>query len=151
GSASKRLDLGGYYNTALTPGPGNPESRAQYTYIQATNYDRSVGSGNYNALQVSLNKRFVDGFAYQVAYTWSKAIDVGGDGWFGVEGGVGGEVPQDPYHPSANGDRSVTAFDVPQVLAVNLLYQVPVGRGRSFSTGNAVADYILGNWQVNGI
>jgi hypothetical protein len=151
GSVSRRLDLGGFYNTAITPGPGNPESRALYTYIKATNYDRSVGSGTYNALQVSLDKRFVNGFSYQVAYTWSKAIDVGGDGWFGVEGGTGGEVAQDPYHISANGDRSVTSFDVPQILDVNLLYQVPVGKGRSFSTGNGVADYILGNWQVNGI
>jgi hypothetical protein len=31
------------------------------------------------------------------------------------------------------------------------LYQVPVGRGRRFSTGNSVLDYVLGNWQVNNI
>jgi hypothetical protein len=151
GSISRRLDLGGYYNTALTPGPGTPQARALYPYIAATNYDRGIGAGNYNALQLSLDKRYVNGFAYQVAYTWSKAIDFGGDGWFGVEGGTGGEVPQDPYHPSANGDRSVTSFDIPQVLTVNLLYQVPVGKGRGFSTGNSFADYVLGNWQVNGI
>jgi hypothetical protein len=34
---------------------------------------------------------------------------------------------------------------------VNLLYEVPVGRGGRFSTGNRVADYALGNWQINEI
>ena len=28
---------------------------------------------NYNALQVQLDKRYTNGFTYQVAYTWSKA------------------------------------------------------------------------------
>jgi hypothetical protein len=34
---------------------------------------------------------------------------------------------------------------------VNLLYQVPVGKGKRLSTGNGVLDYILGNWQANNI
>lgn len=151
GSVSKRLDIGGYYNTALTPGPGDPKSRALYTYASATVYDRSIGEGNYNALQVSLDKRYVDGFAFQVAYTWSKAIDVAGDGWFGAEGGIGGEVPQDPYHPFDYGSRSVAGFDLTHILTINSLYQIPVGRGRKFSTGNGFADYVLGNWQLNNI
>jgi hypothetical protein len=34
---------------------------------------------------------------------------------------------------------------------VNTLYQVPVGKGKNFSTGNGPLDYILGNWQINNI
>jgi hypothetical protein len=37
------------------------------------------------------------------------------------------------------------------VLAVNTLYEIPVGQGKRFSTGNKVADYVLGNWQINNI
>ncbi len=151
GSMTQRLDIGGYYNTALTPGPGDPQSRALYPYIIATNWDRSIGHANYNALQFSLDKRYDNGLAYQVAYTWSKAMNVATDGWFGVEGGVGGEVPQDPYHPDAYGSYSVAGFDVTNNLVVNAIYQVPVGKGKSFSTGNGFADYILGNWQLNTI
>jgi hypothetical protein len=147
GSVSKRLDVGGFYNTALTPGPGNPQSRSLFPYITPTNYDRSVGSANYNAFQFSLDQRYSNGLAYQVAYTWSKSFDVGGDGWFGVEGGV----PQDPYHPSAYGSYSVAGTDLTNVLSVNTLYQVPIGKGKRFSSGNSVLDYILGNWQVNSI
>jgi hypothetical protein len=147
GSVSRRDDVGGYYNTALTPGPGDAQSRALYPYIAPTFYDRSAGSSNYNAMQFQVNKRFTSGFSYQVAYTWSKSINVGGDGWFGVEG----TVPQDPYDPSGYGSRAVAGTDLTNVLSVNTLYQVPVGKGRMFSTGNRLFDYILGNWQINNI
>jgi Carboxypeptidase regulatory-like domain len=148
GSVSRRLDVGGYYNTA-PPGPGDPQSRAPYPYIKATNYDRSTGSGSYNGVQISLNRRYQNGLAYQVSYTWSKTIN-NTDGWFGVEP-LGGQSPPDPYNPNAFGNRSVASFDSPNLLAVNTLYKVPVGNGMSFSTGNGLADYLLGNWQVNSI
>jgi hypothetical protein len=147
GSAGRRNDVGGYYNTALTPGPGDAQSRALYPYIAPTFYDRSVGSSSYHAMQFQLNRRFSNGFSYQVAYTWSKSMNVGGDGWFGVEG----TVPQDPYAPSAYGSYAPAGTDLTNVLSVNTLYEVPVGRGRQFSTGNRVFDYILGNWQLNNI
>jgi hypothetical protein len=146
GSSSHRLDVGGMYNTALTPGPGDPQSRALYPYIAATYYDRSVGSANYNGLQASLERRYTSGLTYGVAYTWSKSIDVGGDGYYGVEGGA----PQDPYHP-ARYDRSVSGLDLKHILNVNMLYEIPVGTGKTFSTGHGVLDYILGNWQINNL
>jgi len=145
GSGSRRLDVGGYYNVALTPGPGDPRARQPYPYIHPTYYDRSIGRGNYNALQFLLNKRFGSGLAYQVAYTWSKAIDIGSSGWYGVEG----QSVQDPYH--YNNDRSVAGFDLTHVLSVNVVYEIPVGTGKAFSTGNKIVDFIIGNWQVNAI
>src|SRR5262249_41011881 len=54
GSVGRKLDIGGAYNVAATPGPGTPQDRAPYPYIGATAYDRSVGRSSYNALQVSL-------------------------------------------------------------------------------------------------
>jgi Carboxypeptidase regulatory-like domain len=147
GSANRRLDVGGYYNTALTPGPGDPQTRALFPGIAPTFYDRWVGSSSYNGLQASLERRFSKGLSYQVAYTWSKSIDVGGDGLFGVEGGV----PQDPYNPALFGSRSVAGTDLRNILSINTVYEIPVGTKGGFSTGNRAADYVLGNWQVNGI
>jgi len=145
GSGSRRLDLGGYYNVALTPGPGDPTLRQPYTYIHPTYYDRSIGRGNYNALQFQFNRRFSGGLAYQVSYTYSKSIDIGSSGWYGVEG----QSVQDPYN--FNNDRSVSGFDLTHTLSVNILYELPIGKGKRFSTGNGVADYILGGWQINTI
>ena len=92
---------------------------------------------------MQLDKRYTGGFSYQIAYTWAKIAE--DDGWFGIEG----QVPQDPYNPKASRGPSATNF--PNVFMVNGLYAIPVGPGRQFSTGNSVADYILGNWQLNSI
>jgi len=37
------------------------------------------------------------------------------------------------------------------VLSINSLYEIPIGKGKQFSTGNRVLDYIFGNWQINGV
>lgn len=144
GSGTHRANVGGLYNTALTPGPGDTQPRAPYPYSIPTFYDRSVGTGSYNALQVQLDKRYTSGFSYQIAYTWAKSLTID-DGWFGIEG----QVPQDPYHPKAS--RGPSATNIPNLFVANGLYTVPVGRGQRFSTGNRFADYILGNWQINNI
>jgi len=147
GSSGHRLDVGGFYNTAPTPGPGNPRLRSPYPYIAPTYWDRSAGTSNYNALQLSVEKRFTNDFSYSVAYTWAKSINTGGDGFFGVEGGV----PQDPYHPDQAGSRSVSGNDLRNVLSISTLYSVPLGKGKAFTTGNSAFDYVLGNWQLNNI
>ena len=145
GSGSRRLNVGGYYNTALTPGPGDPQARAPFPYIGPTFYDRSIGNGSYNALQVDLNKRYSNGLAYQVAYTYSKSLDEGSSGWFGVEG----QSLTDPYNIA--GSRGPSGFDLRHTLSVNTVYDLPVGKGRRFVVPNSVLNYALGNWQVNGI
>jgi hypothetical protein len=144
GSGSHRTNVGGLYNTALTPGPGDTQARALYPYSIPTFYDRSIGTASYNAMQVQLDKRYSSGFSYQVAYTWSKAM-AEDDGWFGVEG----ETVQDPYNPKAS--RGLSGTNLPNVLSVNGLYDLPVGPGKRFSTGNKAFDYVLGNWQFNNI
>ncbi len=144
GSGSHRTNVGGYYNTALTPGLGDIQARQPYPYSIPTFYDRSVGFADYNALQVEFDRRYTSGFSYGVAYTYSKAMTED-DGWFGVEG----SLPQDPYNPSAS--RSRSGFDLTHVLSINSLYEVPVGKGKRFSTHNGILDYILGNWQINAL
>lgn len=145
GSGSRRLDVGGYYNTALTPGPGNPQDRSIYPYIAPTFYDRSVGKGNYNAFQFLFDKRYGNGLAYQVSYTWSKVIDTGSDGWYGVEG----FSVENPY--SYQNNRSVAGYDLTHTLSVNIVYELPVGKGKALTSHNSVVDYIIGGWQVNTI
>lgn len=146
GSSSHRTNVGGLYNVALTPSTSssNIQAREPYPYSIPTFYDRSIGTGSYNALQLQLDKRYASGFSYQVAYTWSKDF-AEDDGWFGIEG----QDVQDPYHPKAS--RGFSGTNLPNVLSMNALYAIPVGPGQRFSTGNRVADYILGNWQLNNI
>jgi hypothetical protein len=145
GSMTHRANIGGMYNTAIKPDPApNPQSRSLYPYMIPTFYDRSVGFADYHAFQVSVDKRYSGGLAYQVAYTFSKALTEN-DGWFGAEG----KNVADPYNPRAS--LSPAGYNLPHVLTVNSNYELPIGRGKRYSSGSHVVDAIIGNWQLNGI
>jgi len=145
GSGSRRTNVGGYYNTDVTPGLTEDASRRPFPYITPTFYDRSIGSASYNALQFEMKKRYTRGLSYQVSYTYSKSIDEGSSGWFGVEG----QSLTDPYDISSS--RGPSGFDLTHTLSVNAVYDIPVGKGKQFSTGKPAIDYVLGNWQINSI
>jgi hypothetical protein len=148
GAHSDRLDVGGYYNVAMTAAPGNATeiaSRQPYPYIPPTYYDRDTGHSNYNAFQFSLNKRSAGGLSYLLSYTYSKNMSVGCDGWYGVEGCS----IQNPYNPPL--DYSVSGFDLTHILSFAWVYPIPVGPGKQFSTHSKVLDYIVGNWEFNGL
>jgi hypothetical protein len=146
GSGSHRTDIGGRYGVAIRPGPGNFRERMIYPYMPVpTSWDRSWGNANYHALQSSLERRFAHGLAFTASYTYSKAIDPGSSGFFGVEG----NSIQNPYNTRA--DRSVSSYDLTHNMVLSWVYDVPFGRGKTLRSGNRVLDYAIGNWQINGI
>jgi hypothetical protein len=131
-------------NTALTPGPGDPQLRAPFPYIQPQNgYVRSVGKSNYNALQVSSEGRSAHGISYKLAYTYSKAINYGCD-MYGSFCDV-----QDPYHFEK--DKGVAGFDLTHIFSSGVVYELPFGRGKRWSSGNGAVNRLIGGWQMNGI
>lgn len=148
GSHDNRLDNGGIHNTALYPGPGDAAvvaSRQPYPYISPTNYDDSTGNSNYNALQTRLSRSTYNGLTYLISYTWSKSIDLGCSGAFGVEGCA----IQNPY--DAKADRSVSGFDLTNIFSASAIYELPFGRGKMFAPANSIASYIVSGWQLNAI
>ena len=146
GSHDLRLNQGAQGNTSVTPGPVATEAdRRPYPYITPTFYDKSIGQSKYNSFQFRLQQRATHGLTYIISYTRSKSMDTGCSGSFGAEGC---EIQQ-PYNYQA--DRSVSGFDLPNIFSGSFVYDIPVGKGKTFSTHNSVADYIVGNWQLGGI
>jgi hypothetical protein len=146
GSHDLRLNQGAQGNTDPTPGPVATEAaRRPYPYITPTFYDRSVGQSKYNSFQFRLQQRETHGLTYIISYTRSKSMDNGCSGSFGAEGC---EI-QTPYN--TNLDRSVSGFDLPNIFAGSFVYDIPVGKGKAFTTHNRFADYVIGNWQIGGI
>lgn len=133
------------YTTTCTPAAVAAQGRFPFPYQIPTHYDESVGESWYNALQVSMNQKTSHGLTYLLSYTWSKTEDIGSDGWFAADG----SSVQNAYNLKA--DKGLAGFDVPQIFTAHFVYDLPFGPGRSFATGNRVADAIIGNWQVNGI
>ena len=143
GSANRRAPLDHFYNTATTPGPGDPAERSPYPFIVPTFWQRSVGRANYNAFQFQLTKR-ARAFTYMVNYTWSKTINLACDGWYNVEG-CSTQTPYDHVR-----DKGVAGHDLTHIFNFNWVYRIPIGPGMK-STGSKLADYVIGNWQLNGI
>jgi len=84
------------------------------------------------------------GLTYILSYTWSHSIDIGADGWYGSGASI-----EHPYDLRL--DRSNSGFDLPNILTAGWTWTVPVGKGRSLTTGNGALDYVLGNWKLSGI
>ena len=108
----------------------------------ATNMWDGYLSSNYHSLQVALNKQFSHGLMLKGAYTYSKAIDMtDDDGWAGVGWNWG---------PVFYRNRAAAGYDRTHVFQLGWVYELPVGRGKSFLNSGPLS-YIVGNWQINGI
>jgi hypothetical protein len=111
---------------------------------------KPIANSIYHALQVSANKRYSNGLQFLVTYVWSKSIDdssVPDDNTTFLGSFTSLQNPNKPWL-----ERSLSTFDIPAVLQLSYLYDLPVGRGKRFF-GNMpkVLDAAVGGWKTNGI
>jgi len=96
----------------------------------------SVGSSNYNSLQLTLDKRFSRGLTLQANYTWAKSID------FGSGGGTQWPSLTPGY---ARYDRGLSDFHHEHRFVTSGLWELPGLTGRA-----PLVKYALGGWQASG-
>lgn len=106
-----------------------------------TTFVMPVGTGQYNALQTKLERRFSQGLDFSAAYTWSKTI--------GIVNNTA-EQPAVRAYDFRHLNRAVRGFDRTHNLHISNLWELPFGRGKRWVTNGAAAA-ILGGWQVNNI
>ncbi|PYQ21228.1 MAG: hypothetical protein DMF81_16045 [Acidobacteria bacterium] len=100
-------------------------------------------NSNFHALVASLQRSFTSGWLWQMHYVWSHAI---------TDGSVGtGETAQVENASCRACDRSAANFDVRHSLAINSVYQLPIGPGRSHWNAGGVVGNLIGGWQLSGI
>jgi len=151
GSRGHHLDIGVSGNTGKTPSavanylPSGATTTSPFPYITPSDFDTAIGKSSYDAFQASLNGRSFHGLTYLVSYTWSKTLDLGCTGWYGVEGCS----IQHPY--DLKQDKGPAATDIPQILSAAWVYQIPFGKGQKFSSSSGILNYIVGGWALNGI
>ncbi len=119
---------------------------SQYCYINQQN--APIGFSIYNALQAQYTHRVSQGLTATVSYTYSKFLD-------NVEGNqawayAGNSSPANTYNLAA--EKSVDGSDTPHSLVANYVYQIPVGRGRTFGSHlNKAVNAVVGGWEVSQI
>jgi len=121
----------------------------RYPQYTSVNLDVSTPGGfsSYNALVARFTKRFSNGLNLIVSYQWAKAID---DTSEAQSWEVGDAGPRDINNWAL--ERSLSAHDIPQALAVTMFYDLPFGKGKAIGSNlNRVADALVGGWQLSGL
>jgi hypothetical protein len=129
----------GVLSQALRPYP-------QYGYIADDCCLENFGHSSYDALIVSLNRRFRQGFNLQVSYTWAKNLT---DADSEIAQYDRGDQSQDSSDFRA--EKAVSNQNIPQTLSISYLYKLPFGKDRPFLNNNGVLDRIIGGWELGGI
>lgn len=132
-------------NPVVVPGTvglaGFPNGLPWYTSVASQN---SEGASNYNSLQISLKKAPTHGLSFQVAYTYSHALDdaSGYESSTGSKGRIYNYVPGYEYLNYGSSD-----FDARHRLVVSYTYIVPVA---DFMKHNLAMREALSGWEVSG-
>ncbi len=147
----KGTHLTTYYNYnrqqyALAPCSVSAPAGCNFPQLGAINTQATIGNSTYNAMQVSLNRRFTAGLQFGASYTWSHAIDDSPDA-FDAYGSNGGTPVN--YRDLA-AERASSDYDMRNRFVFNTMYALPFGRGQQWGNNwNGVTNAILGGWQTN--
>ena len=105
----------------------------------------SVGTSNYNALQLSVRHALRYGLEYDVNYTYGKSMDLGSS----------------PERSASNllintfnaaGNYAVSDYDARHNITANYSLPLPFGRGTPFlSQSNGFVDRLISGWSLNGV
>lgn len=105
----------------------------QYRGFAGMNLGSPWASSNYNALQVSVNRRLQSGLQFGLAYTFSKAL---------------GATADNPYFAPRYWSYGPQGMDRSQILVANYIYELPKLGKR---LGSRELGWVTDNWSVSGI
>jgi hypothetical protein len=131
------LDL----NTAFRRGRG-----PILTNLQSQDYSVrfSGASSNYNALIVTLHKRYSRGLTFDLNYTLSRYLDQ-------VYIDNQNQIDQVQSAYDLNIDYGAANADFRHVFNCNGTYDLPFGRGHRLSFNNSALNRLVGGWFMGGI
>ncbi len=157
GSGSTHLIAGMYPNQPLLASASNPVDgftvntvanralRSPYLGWLPTGISeyKSVLTGHYDALQLSVNHRFSKGLSFIAAYTWSHALDNDGVTAGGRNEPLGSFVGDFYNTKSAYGTSS---FDRTHRVVVSYSYDIP-----KLTAGNRLLKSVVNDWSISGV
>lgn len=129
-----------FYNKFTYPGFIDPSTgKTMVCCIDGImgNYYGNDANAHYNALQVRLDQRLSKGLQFQTNYTYSHATNQSTDGGF-------------LYAVQKKQSVGPDDFNRNQVFQLNVVYQLPFGKGKAFASGvGRAADLLIGGWTIS--
>jgi hypothetical protein len=142
--AGTPVPAGTYYIPFIPPATprANPFLANTWTWF-------SVGNSSYHALQVDLRRRFSHRLSVRGVYTYSKALD-DGDSLNQTTAGNAPGLVSNPFNLAA--DKGLATYDARNVGVVNVLYDLPFGRGQALGRDvEGWRDKVVSGWTVSSI
>jgi hypothetical protein len=145
GSKGSHLHYGAYNRNAI-PVELAPQARGQRVapWVQFPRYPNGVtsnswiGSSSYHSLQIKTERRFSTGLGWVGAFTFSKLIDVGQQGY------------RDPLN-NRDLDRGIGPDSTPYRFTFAPIYELPFGKGKQWLNQSRAVDLVLGGWEASAI
>ena len=123
----------------VTPAlPLNDNFFRPFPGYQNVTYNSNNGTSNYNALQVTANRRFAHSFQFGLAYTWSKSMTYVDSDSSGVA----------VYRPVRIWNYGKAGFDQTHVLVINYTWDLPKA---SRALPGSVTRWVLDDWRLSGV
>ena len=108
---------------------------------------KNFGASSYNAMLFSLRRRFSQGLQFDVNYTWSHSLD--NQSTVANVTTSGGLVCDATNLRVCRGNSD---FDIRHLFNVNGVWELPVGRGKTFfNNAPGWVNAIVGGWTFSGI
>jgi hypothetical protein len=108
----------------------------------ATTFIAPLGTGQYDSLQATLDRRFSGGLQLEVHYTFSKTM---------------GYIDNSDSTPSVRAlayfqlNRTLRNYDRTHNLEFTNIWELPFGRGKRWGSQSGIVSAILSGWQVNNV
>jgi outer membrane receptor protein involved in Fe transport len=132
--------------TPAAPNDFNPcasNLTINFPCLGAVTVQSTVGTSDYNSLQMQFQRRMSAGWQLLGSFTWQKILNT-------TCGAFDCTQPQDYQNLAL--DRGYSQLDQPYVLVISSLYHLPFGRGMRWGSGwSRPLNMALGDWHVNGI
>jgi hypothetical protein len=115
----------------------------------------TLGHSKYNAVQLSLRKRYSSGTQFDFNYTWSHSEDLGslverGSAFGNFSAGGYSGFLLNSWEPELHYGRS--DFDVTHQVNANWVADLPFGQGKAFGSGVGNAtNALIGDWTIAGL
>jgi hypothetical protein len=147
-------------------GTGEPFPTGEFASVARRPYDKEIfstirqfqktGWSNNNSVVVEVQRRYSQGYGFQVFYTMSNALRAAGNGWaddvlFAPNVFEPGAVPEDPD------ERNRLLYyrrdtDIPKHrVNWNWIVDLPFGRGKPLGRNSSgFLNHLIGGWQIAG-
>jgi hypothetical protein len=94
-----------------------------------------------------VDKRFTNGLSFGTGLTWSKSMDNGGSGFYGVENGPQSYSTFQNYN-NLSADYGISGSSLKYIYYGQGLYELPFGPGKQY-LNHGIGGAVLGGWQTN--